>query len=297
MTPRPYRVTTTIPANVALFDARLSDALPAGLTVDGDPVATSSDSAVTASASVDTTTNTVRVGVSDIATGRPQAVVVTVDIPVRLSTSSTAGTALSNRATFAWNTSAKGTTPSDGTATSNPANATVVAPSLSIDKTATVLGTTSDALAVEPGQSIRYTVTVTNATGASPAYGTTVTDCVPAGIVVDGGSISDGGTLGAATTDCGGGVISWPTTTVGGAGGSVQHTYQAKLADDVSLSGAPLRNTVSTGQYRSLRTGGATYAPATDSATVTPAFPDVAVAKSNDTVGGSRTPGSRRTSR
>lgn len=281
-----YRITATIPANVAVFDGRLTDTLPAGLTVDGPLSATTSDSTVSATGTVDASNGTVTVSVSDVATGRPQAVVVTVSVPVRLATSATAGTALSNTATFAWDKTAKGTEPTDGSATSNPANATVVAPSLAIDKTATVLGTTSDDLAVEPGQSVRYTVTVTNAAGASPAYGAVVTDCVPAGIVVDSASISDGGTLGAATAACGGGVITWPSTTVGGAGASVQHTYSATLADDVSLSGAPLRNTASTGAYRSLATGGATYDAVEAEATVTPAFPDVAVTKSNDTVGG-----------
>lgn len=284
-----YQVTATIPANVAVFDARLTDTLPAGLTVDGTLTATTSDDTVTATGSVDASTRTVTVAVSDIATGRPQAVVVTVSIPVRLSTSATAGTALSNTAKFAWDKTAKGTAPTDGSATSNQANASVVAPSLSIGKTATVLGTTSTALDVEPGQSVRYTVTVTNAKGASPAYGAVVTDCVPAGIVVDGTSISDGGTLTAAAdgaTKCGGGVITWPSTTVGGAGATVQHTYSAKLADDVSLTGGPLTNTASTGDYRSLPTGGASYDAVTATATVTPAFPDVAVAKSNDTLGG-----------
>ncbi|MBA8989115.1 putative repeat protein (TIGR01451 family)/fimbrial isopeptide formation D2 family protein [Curtobacterium pusillum] len=281
-----YRVIATIPANVAVFDARLTDTLPSGLTVDGDLVATTSDPTVTATGTLDPATRSIRVDVSDITTGRSQPVLVTVSIPVRLSTSATAGTALSNTATFAWDRTAKGTAPTDGSATSNQANATVVAPSLSIDKTATVLGTTSDHLAVEPGQSVRYTVTVTNAKGASPAYGTTVTDCVPAGIVVDGGSISGGGTLADATDTCGGGVVAWPTTTVGGAGGTLRYTYDATLADDISLSGAPLKNTVSTGDYRSLATGGATYAAVEDTATVTPAFPDVAVEKSNDTVGG-----------
>ncbi|MGN8049346.1 isopeptide-forming domain-containing fimbrial protein [Curtobacterium sp. 22159] len=281
-----YRVTATIPANVAVFDARLTDTLPAGLTVDGELVATTSDATVTASGTVDSSTGSIRVDVSDITTGRSQPVLVTVTIPVRLSTSATAGTALTNTATFAWDRTAKGTAPTDGSATSNPANATVVAPSLTIDKTATVAGTTSDHLAVEPGQSVRYTVTVRNAAGASPAYGTTVTDCVPAGIVVDSGSISGGGTLGDATDTCGGGVVTWPTTTVGGAGGTVAYTYDATLADDVSLSGAPLTNTVSTGAYRSLATNGATYAAVENTATVTPAFPDVAVSKSNDTVGG-----------
>lgn len=281
-----YRVTATIPANVSVFDTRLTDVLPAGLSVDGPLTAATSDASVTATGTVDPATRSIRVDVSDIATGRPDAVTVTVSIPVRLSTTATAGTALSNTANLAWDKSAKGTAPTDGTATSNPANARVVAPSLSIDKTATVLGTTSDALAVEPGQTVGYTVTVTNAKGASPAYGTAVTDCVPAGIVVDGASISDGGALRAATADCGGGVVTWPTTTVGGAGGSVQHTYSAKLADDVSLNGGPLTNTVSTGGYRSLATGGASYAAVEDSATVTPSFPDVAVAKTNDTVGG-----------
>ena len=284
-----YQVTATIPANVAVFDARLTDSLPAGLTVDGTLTATTSDSTVTATGTVDASTRAVTVSVSDIATGRPQAVVVVVSIPVRVSTSATAGTALSNTATFAWNKTAKGTTPTDGSATSNQANASVVAPSLSIGKTATVLGTTSNDLDVEPGQSVRYTVTVTNARGASPAYGAVVTDCVPAGIVVDGTSISDGGTLTAAAdgaAKCGGGVITWPSTTVGGAGATVQHTYSAVLADDVSLTGGPLTNTASTGDYRSLPTGGASYDAVTATATVTPAFPDVAVAKSNDTLGG-----------
>ncbi|MEK6342256.1 MAG: isopeptide-forming domain-containing fimbrial protein, partial [Curtobacterium sp.] len=276
-----YTVTTTIPANVALFDAQVTDRLPAGVTSSGDPTVAVTGAGVTATAKV--SGGVVTVGLSDIPSGLDHAVTITTTVPVTVGTDQVAGATSSNTATFAWDRSSKGTTPSDASVTSNPANAKVVAPSLAIAKTATVGAQTGTDAKAEPGQTITYTVTTTNA--GSPAYGTAVTDCVPAGIVVDDSSLSADGAQRTTDAGCPGGRITWPAAVIG-AGGTVTHSYTAKLADDATLTGAALVNTVSTGTYRSLSSNGASYAAATASAEVTPAFPSVAVTKSNDTVGG-----------
>ncbi len=276
-----YTVTTTIPANVALFDARVTDRLPTGVTSSGDPTVTVAGDGVTATATV--SGGTVTVALSDITSGLDHAVTVTTTVPVTVGTDQVAGATSSNTATFAWNRSSKGTAPSDASITSNPANAKVVAPSLAITKTAKVGSQTGTDVKAEPGQTITYTVTTTN-TG-SPAYGTAVTDCVPAGIVVDDSSLSADRAQRTSDGSCPGGRITWPSAVIG-TGATVTHTYTAKLAEDATLSGAALVNTASTGRYASLPANGATYPEATASAKVTPAFPAVAVTKSNDTVGG-----------
>ncbi|WP_242089443.1 isopeptide-forming domain-containing fimbrial protein [Curtobacterium sp. DN_7.5] len=276
-----YTLTTTIPANVALFDAQVTDVVPAGLSPSGPPSVSVSGSGVTASVRV--SGNTVTVSVSDITTGLDHAVTVTTEIPVTVGADQRAGATSSNQATFAWDRSSKGAAPTDASTTSNPANATVVAPSLAIAKTAKVGSQTGTDVKAEPGQTITYTVTTTD-TG-SPAYGTAVTDCVPAGIVVDDSSLEADRAQRDTDASCPGGRITWPSAVIG-AGATVTHTYTATLADDVTLTGAALVNTASTGTYRSLSSGGASYQEASATAKVTPAFPSVAVTKSNDTVGG-----------
>ncbi|ROS77544.1 putative repeat protein (TIGR01451 family)/fimbrial isopeptide formation D2 family protein [Curtobacterium sp. PhB130] len=276
-----YTITTTVPANVAIYDGRVTDTLPKGLTAVGTPTATASNPSVAVTPSV--SSGVVTAKIDDIPTGLGSALTITVSIPVRVGTDQAAGTALSNTAAFAYDRTAKKAEPTDATVTSNVANASVVTPSLAIAKTATVAGQTTTTAKAEPGQQITYTVTVTSS--GSPAYGTTVSDCVPDGIVVDGTTISDGGTI-RTSADCAGGVITWPVATFGTTT-SVQHTYRAVLAEDTSLTGGVLTNTATTGTYSSLPNGdGGPYGPATAKATVTPSFPNVAVAKSNDTAGG-----------
>ncbi|WP_144760625.1 isopeptide-forming domain-containing fimbrial protein [Curtobacterium sp. 9128] len=276
-----YTVTATIPAKVAIYDGRVTDQVPAGLDVTGPPTVTSSDASVTTSASVAARAVVVELG--DVSSGLAAPATITITVPVRVDSEQAAGVTYRNTATFAYDRSAKGGTPTDASVTSNAVNARSVAPALTMTKTATVAGQTMTTAKAEPGQQVTYTVSVKN-TG-SPAYGTTVTDCVPDGIVVDATSISDGGTIRSGAAACPGGVITWPVTTVGT--NPVTHTYSATLAEDSELSGAALVNTASTGSYTSLPDGaGASYGPATASASVTPAFPDVAVAKTNTTAGG-----------
>ncbi|WP_420365676.1 isopeptide-forming domain-containing fimbrial protein [Curtobacterium sp. L3-7] len=276
-----YRITATVPANVAMYDGRITDTLPKGMTAVGTPTATASDSSVTVTPSVASGTVTVRI--SDIASGLGAPLTITVDVPVRVGAGQSSGTAYSNTAKLAYDRTAKGAEPTDASTTSNQANATAVTPSLAIAKSATVAGQTTTTAKAEPGQDITYAVTVSSS--GSPAYGTSVTDCVPDGIVVDPARISGGGTL---STDakCGGGVITWPSTTFG-TGSATTYTYHAVLAEDAELTGDALVNTASTGTYTSLPDGdGGSYGPTTASASVTPSFPSVAVAKSNDTAGG-----------
>ncbi|KTR09282.1 isopeptide-forming domain-containing fimbrial protein [Curtobacterium luteum] len=278
-----YSIVATIPANVALYHAQVTDELPTGLTASGAPSAVVSGSSAQVT-SVQESGGTVTVQLADItsASGSAQPTTVTITVPVTVDADRNAGDVLKNTATLAWNRTDEDTTPQDASTTSYEANVSVVRPALAIAKTATVGSVESTAVKAEPGQPITYSVTITN-TG-SPAYGVPVTDCVPAGIVVDEASLTAENATLSRDASCGGGRISWPSTTVG-TNATVTHTYAAKLADDASLTGGALVNTASTGDYQALPDG-QRYQGKNASATVTPSFPKVSVSKSNDTVGG-----------
>jgi len=288
-----YTVTVTVPQNVALHDGVVTDTLPAGVVRNGAPAATVSPNSITAVPVFDSGDRVLTVRLSDIGTDQAQAVKVTITVPVRIGSGATSGTATSNTANLTWNRT-QGDTSTTSTVKSNAALATVVTPSLTVRKSATTGGVTSDKVSAEPGASVGYTVTVTNAAGASPASATRILDCVPAGIVVDTTKpISNGGVFDPAGAGCGGGTITWTGLTVpgGSAAQSVLLTYSARLAPDTDLDGTALVNKATVSSYRSLPdtqdgAAGDSYGPVSATAQVTPAFPKVAVAKSNDTVGG-----------
>ncbi len=131
-----------------------------------------------------------------------------------------------NSARIRWNQT-DGPNPTSAGATwtnsSVPAAATITVtePVLTINKS--VSDTTP-----APGESFDYTVVVTNSAAAnvSGAYNVTVVDTVPAGVVVNESSISNGGALTGATAN-GGGTITWVLTGPIASAGTRTLTYSA----------------------------------------------------------------------
>ncbi len=167
----------------------------------------------------------------------------------------------------------------DRTTGNATADIRVLEPVLSVDKT--VSDTTP-----APGETFTYAIDVTNLVGphTSPAHHVTVVDTVPAGVVVDPATISDGGVLTGAGPN-GGGTVTWTDAGPVPVGSTISFAYDATLAPSASLGTAGLVNTADITRYESLPSGGRTYDGPSDPATVTPAFPHVSVDKA--VVGGS----------
>lgn len=132
----------------------------------------------------------------------------------------------------------------------------------------------------QPGDTFTYTVTLTNAANRPPAYNLVVTDDVPDGVAV--GTISSGGVLTGTTLVGGvpvGGTITWTIPGPLAAGSPLVRTYTARLAPSSSINPTPQVNTASLDRYESLPTGGRPYAGGTATATITPRFPALTIAK------------------
>lgn len=273
-----FSVEVVLPAQVNFYDTVLRDTLPVGI----DPATVQLQGATCAPACSVTatplTSSGQRIGwtLGDL-TAAPGVRTVTLDYTAVVAdvASNEAGDALTNSATFGWDL-ANGADPTSVEQTpaqqsnTDAATVTVVEPALVIDKSV------SDATPT-PGDTFTYTVSVDN-NGTSAAYDGTVVDTVPSGVVVDAGSISNGGVLTGADPVTGGGTITWtlpdPLTVDASA---LLLTYDAELASPAPLT--PRVNTARVPSYRSIDGGGRTYGPVQDTATVSPELPRVVVDK------------------
>ncbi len=278
-----YTITADLPAEINFYDATIIDSLPAGI----DPasvVLVSSSCAFTdvtgGACAVEATTGGAlgpqgqlhgwSLGSVASAT-RPRAVTVTYTAVVGVVVGNIAGTALTNSATLAWNfTDQPGTPgltdPFDEASDPDTATTTVTEPDLSISKSV-------DNATPTPGEPFTYTVVVTNATGStvSAAHGITVVDTIPAGVVPVEASIDNSGVLSGST-------ITWTGLGPIAAGGTVTLTYQAVLATPAPTQAQT--NTADITTYTSLPGGdGRVYDGPEDTATVTPALPDLEIVK------------------
>ena len=188
------------------------------------------------------------------------------------------GDVVTNTAHAAWNvvpgpapTSVTG--PFDQVSVDAAANVTILEPVLSIDKTVAPVRPA-------PGQTFDYHLAVSNLAGpnTSDAFHTTVVDTIPIGVVVDPASISDAGQL-TGTGPFGGGTITWTLPGSLRPGATTSVSYQATLAPSATLTTAPLTNTAQITHYESLASGGRSYVGPSDTATITPAFPHISLAK------------------
>ena len=289
-----YTVTATLNPNVSYFNLTGIDTLPAGLnpaSVSLVSVSCVNQDGTTCTLPIPTPLTPAASGTGTkiglffgTIAGTPQLRIVTVVYSAQVAdvAAAKAGATLTNSAHIAWDNTALPPPTSAGatfdqTSSSASAPITVIEPSMSITKSV-------NATTVQPGQTFQYTLTATNADTAttSPAYNVTVTDNVPAGVVVDPASISNGGTLtGADPTTGAGGTLSWTIPGPINPGASVALTYSAKLAPSAGLTTAPQVNQADITGYASLPSGGRQYpATPTADAPVNPIFPFVQAAKS-----------------
>ncbi len=287
-----WTITQSIPANVNLYDAAIIDLLPRGIDVDSlrlDSIAcTNADtspctlpgggSPLTSQASGGGTTYVGWLLGDLLAEPQVRVVTLTYSAIVEDLAGIDRNDTLVNTAWGRWNL-ADGTDPTSAGSTfdrsSSPATATVTVrePVLSIAKTV-------DDSTPAPGQEFTYSVALTNLAGpnTSPAFDVEIVDIVPTGVVVDAGSISNGGVLTGAGAD-GGGTITWTLAGPLATGSTTTLTYDAVLADSTSLSTTALVNVADITTYQSLADGGREYDGPTDPASVTPAFPEVVIDK------------------
>ncbi len=288
-----WTISVSVPANTNFFDSSILDTVPAGITGLATVSVTCVDTVTGVACPVPGTPlasapgpggSTIHGWYTGDVVSSPHIRVLTLiytgviaDIP-----SNTAGTALVNTADPVWNIT-DGRTPTsagdhwDRKGQSGTATVTVIEPSLTVAKSVSPA-------APAPGQGFDYAITVTNGTGSnvSAAYNATVTDHVPKGVVVDPASISAGGELTGADPVRGGGIITWSAVDLPGPlapGTSQRLTYSAVLAPSATLTAAGLTNTAAITHYASLPAGGRSYTGPSATATVSPAFPHLNVAK------------------
>ncbi len=288
-----YTVTATLNANVSYFNLSVIDTLPAGLDanslqrvsqqcVNEDGTACDLPPGTPLTPSPSGATTKIGVFFGNVA-GEAQGRIITIVYSAKVAdvAAAKAGAKLTNSAHLAWDNTAKPPPANAGgtfdkTSTNANAPITVVEPSMSITKGV-------DDSTVEPGQSFTYTLHVRNANTAttSAAYNVTVTDTIPAGIVVDPTSISNGGALSGTDSNGAGGTITWTIAGPVAPGADIALTYSAKLGPSNTLTTANQVNAARVTGYDSLPSGGRHY-PATNPATapVTPEFPSVQASKS-----------------
>lgn len=294
-----WTVTATIPANVELFDAAFTDALPAAfgaatndrwtVTCGGGDTAWQTDCvAARFLPAASGSANTFGVSLGNIAPSTQQRTVV-LTLTTRLPANTTAadGASLNNTAQFRWNRTDKADPASTGATWDDSVNAnastTVRHPLVSVAKS--VNDTT-------PGQGevFSYSVTATaSAARAVPAYNVVVVDTVPTGVVVldaqnrplaNGAATASGGVWNQTAR-----TLTWniPTLATGPAA-AVTFTYPARLAESSTLTAALLTNSVRPAGWNSLATGGGSFGPGTAvTATVTPQFPKIDATKTQVT--------------
>jgi uncharacterized repeat protein (TIGR01451 family)/fimbrial isopeptide formation D2 family protein len=290
-----YTITATVPEGTTVVDARFTDALDGDLVL-AAPVTWEFNGVIDDTAwELDPSspavgaTGTVRLDhpgtYTNAAGSGDDTLVVTVVGRVADQGGTVAGSTISNVGTISWLPDpALGTTRVSVNSTS--VTATVVEPSITAAKTED----DTDNVVVA-GQTIRYTVTVTAATGTnrSTAHDLVAVDTVPAGLTVvnagvpvaDGGTVSpDGGIWNAAAR-----TITWNGTTTPATmssrapGASAALRYDA-VVDLPATSGISLTNTVNAGatSRASNPTGERTTYTATANATV--AIPNASITKS-----------------
>ena len=276
-----YTATVTLPAGVAFYDAAVVDTLPAGVTyVANSATITCSSTPSCALTGTQYTPAAGRVGwfFDDIAVAPMQRQIIIEFRGLVGTGAGTAGGRPTNSVVFNWNRTSKvtGTPPATWDAASNAPTAqfTISEPQLTIDKSA------SDATP-DPGQPITYTVAVANnGTTRSPlsaAFNVRIVDTVPAGLVVNVGSISAGGAWDPSTR-----TITWtlPGSIAAGAAFTPALSYIAVLDASTGLTASALSNTARVDRYTSVAGGGREYSGPSDVQNVTPQFPRVTPAKS-----------------
>lgn len=283
-----YQVEVTLEANINYYDPVISDDLPEGVvlqdaTITGPTANDSTGITGTWAYALDGSTNTATWTYDGDIGSHSSDRILTLTYDVLLDGGAIVATVseLDNTASFSWN-SVNGD-PATRSSIDDVATVDILDPVLAIDKAV------SDE-APNPSESFEYTVTVTNM-GNTPAYNMTVTDTIPAGVIVDPSTITGGGELTDADADLGGGTITWDATDLPGPlyqTGSPSSptefvfTYQAALTASGNIGDdAIFTNTASVTHFESFPTDGRSYDPTNvdDDAMVNPPFPHVDLEK------------------
>ncbi len=283
-----FTVTSTVPANVTVFDPTIIDTLPAGLTYVATTGVTCSLAVCPATIPADFRQNGQRLGwyFGDPAEST-SAYTLTVVFTARIDNiaGNVAGTNLVNTATLRWG-SADQAFPAvglpanafwDRATNTASATATVIEPALTVAKVV-------DSAKIEPGQTRTYTLTVTNS-GTSPGYAATVTDVVPNGLIASVGAVTGGGSASiAGATPTGGGTITWTLPGPVAVGAPQTLTYTVVLAASSTITNAQaFTNNVQLPSYAGLPGGpgvnGRAYVGNATSKTINADFPKVTVTK------------------
>lgn len=291
-----YQVVVTLEPWINYWDPVITDTLPEGVQIQDATVSgpTASDNSIGGTWDYEVDGNIVTWTYDgDITSSADErTLLLTYQALVTDGEDFTAADELENTAGFSWNRADD----NDDTRTddiTDDAVVNLVHPVLEIAKSVN----DQPADAVEPGENFTYDLVVTN-DGDTPAYNIVVTDEVPAGVIVDPDSISDGGVLTGADENIGGGTITWNHSAEGAeALNGPLHPAGSEEPQEVSLSyGATLAlsstigdediftNTAQADEWESFEDGGRTYTDGPqDTAVVTPQFPNATVTK--ETVG------------
>ena len=224
-----------------------------------------------------------------------------------------------NTATFSWNTNSADDVPGTRIEAPATATVTILNPELRIQKQVKLQGAADTTYAASKtgnvDQVFTYRLRVSNI-GNSPAYSGAITDCLPEDVVGVTNILPTGGVYSSTpVTGCAGGTITWTGLSAIAAAASLDLTYDAKFAAAGSLVsanpastnastwsvGVAQQNTGKVVSYTSATTGGWLYQPGatgkpgtrpsgdgtvtipttgtTSSASVTPLFPKVMLAK------------------
>lgn len=289
-----YTSTAVLPAGVNFYNLSLVEQLPAGIDassvvpgtvgcVNADSSACTPAVAAPLSAAAGPGSSTLIGWLLGDVPYSVQVRTVTVHYTARVAdvAGASAGTLLANSIRVGWDNAAR-TPPTSAaagfqqTSPSAAASVTVLEPGLSVAKAVSRLHP-------EPGQSFNYTVTISNrnTTATSAGYTVTVTDTVPAGVVVDPASVSSGGGISGADPVTGGGVLAWTLPGPVAKGAALPGlTYTATLAPSASVTAAALVNTARITGYDSLPAGGRHYTGPSTTASITPFFPRLTTTKS-----------------
>jgi uncharacterized repeat protein (TIGR01451 family)/fimbrial isopeptide formation D2 family protein len=222
-----YTVAGRIPARTSVFNAKLTDSLPIGLTFVGPATALYSPSgtspatvALPAGVSVDPATGTLSFGTAySNATATDQLFEVKVPALVNKDAGNVHAALRTNTATFTSDTAAAGGTPIPARA--GTSNVTIVAPSANLTKAANPTSVTG-------GQTVTYTLTASNAVGRPPLHDSWVVDCLPGTVAFNAFTTIPAGT--SAATEAGTGSngcavgftrIAWNVGSIAGGASSV----------------------------------------------------------------------------
>ncbi len=301
-----YRIRGTVPADISVYDARLGDTFPANLEYvsmtsatlyryDGhagvDALTngfTFSQSGLSAQLIFPTTYTAASNDAPSSGPNEDDIVELVIQLRVVDTAANTSGDTFNNRAHLV---AAKVASGSTSTMLSSPIVTTIVEPDPQVAKTARDSGNNVVGN-VSAGETITYTLVVSNPTTGAPddvsnAYDLVVTDTLPEGVTVSGGA--SGGTFTAGVSPIEGTLV-WNTATtpalgVLAPGATVTLTYDV-VVDDPAIAASHLTNTVVvTGTSLSgTPTGERTTYSDNDSATLD--LPDATLAKDEANFGG-----------